>query len=133
MADLFENIILCKDCGRRMHKITVIKDGFRLRALQCQICQKRIYHPADIEEYKRFSGLKNRFFHVKLRIVGNSYAISIPHEIINFFKETEEIEKKMEKIVTLAFEEANKLSLMFGTAKEEKYLNKDHMKRVKIK
>jgi len=133
MADLFENIILCKDCGKRMHKITVIKNGFMLRALQCQVCQKRIYHPADIEEYKKFNDLKNKFFHVKLRIVGNSYAISIPREIINFFEETEEIEKKMERMVTLALEEAGKLSLMFGAAKEEKFLNKDHMKRVKTK
>ncbi len=132
MDDLFDNIILCKNCGKRMRKIAVVRDGFSLRALQCPACSKRICHPADIEEYKKFSGLKHKSFHVKLRMVGNSYAISIPHEIINFFKETEEIEKKMEKMVTLALEEADKLSLMFGMDKE-KFLNKEHMRKIKNK
>lgn len=115
-----------------MRNITVIKDGFRLRALQCPLCSKRVYHPTDIEEYKKFSGLKHKSFHVKLRIVGNSYAVSIPHEIIDFFKETEEIKRKMEEMVTLALEESDKLSLMFGIRKEG-FLNKDNIKKIKIR
>lgn len=133
MVDLFENIVLCKDCGKRMQKIDVVRNGFDIRALQCPACSKKVYHPADIEEYKKFNSLKHKFFHVKLRMVGNSYAISIPREIIDFFKETEEIEKKMERMVTLALEEAGKLSLMFGMEEEERFLNKDHMKRIKIR
>ena len=116
MSDIFENIILCKECGKRMHEAIVLKNGFKLRALQCPECKKKIYHPADIEEYRKFESLKNKFFKVKLRIVGNSYTVSIPREIIDFF-DSEGIMKEMremEEMVTLALEKAGKLSLIFG-------------------
>lgn len=126
--DVFDNVILCRECNKKMEKVKVAKDGFNMRALQCPHCQKKILHPADIEEYKKFSQLRNRNFHVKLRMVGNSYAISIPHEIINFFKETEDVhermKRKMEKMVTLAFEEMGKISLMFNETDKEREKSK---------
>ncbi|MEM2956354.1 MAG: hypothetical protein QW041_02160 [Candidatus Pacearchaeota archaeon] len=126
--DLFENIVLCKDCGKKMKPDFVEKEGFKIRALKCPSCSNKILHPSDLNEYNKFNSLKNRQFHVKLRLVGNSYTVSIPREIVNFIKndETENIHQKMqehvkkqmramEKMVTLAMEEANKIALSFNT------------------
>ena len=86
MADIFDNIVYCSKCKVRMHKTEALKEGFSMRALQCPKCNKKIYHAADIEEYKKFSELKKKAFKVKLRIVGNSYAVSIPKEIVDIFE-----------------------------------------------
>jgi hypothetical protein len=100
-----------------MHKISIAKAGFIIRALQCPKCKNKVYHPADIEEYKKFSELKNKAFKVKLRVVGNSYAVSIPKEIVEFIHEQEKI---MNDIVNLCFEEAGRLSLIFDKGFETK-------------
>jgi len=119
--DLFEHTVLCNKCNKKMKKVMVERNGLRLRTLECPECGQRTYHPADIEEYNKFNELKNQNFKVKLRQVGNSYAVSIPHEIVDFFREAEEegnelqhIHEKMERMVTLALEQANKLSLSFS-------------------
>lgn len=116
--DFFDELILCKDCKIEMKKVMVIKDGFQLRALQCPKCGKRIYHPQDSEELKKFSQLKQRPFEVKLRMVGNSYAVSIPREIIDFMREQESIHNKlrdrMNEMVRLSLEESGRISLNFG-------------------
>ena len=89
----------------------LIKNGFVLRMLQCSKCENRIYHPKDIEEHNNFQNLKNKEFRVKMRMVGNSYTVSIPREIVNFIHEQEKIFNEM---VKLCFEEAGKLSIEFG-------------------
>jgi len=109
--DLFDNTIMCKDCNEKMQKTEVSKNGFTLRAVECMRCGQKIIHPADVEEFRRFSELKKRDFNVKLRMVGNSYAVSIPREIVDFMHEQE---KMMDDMVRLCFEEAGRLSLMFG-------------------
>ena len=111
VTDLFDNTIMCKDCNEKMQKIFIFKNGFKLRAVECARCGQRIIHPADVEEFRRFSELKKRDFNVKLRMVGNSYAVSIPREIVDFMHEQE---KMMNDMVRLCFEEAGRLSLMFG-------------------
>ncbi|MBI5149090.1 hypothetical protein HZA33_05410 [Candidatus Pacearchaeota archaeon] len=110
MTDIFENTILCNECNCKMQRIQLEKNGFLLRAVQCPKCEKRIVHPHDEQEYKQFIELRNRSFSVKLRMVGNSYTVSIPREIVNFIKEQERI---MSDMVKLCFEEAGKLSLEF--------------------
>lgn len=126
--DLFENVVLCKNCGKKMKPAYLEKEGFRIRALKCPSCSNKILHPQDVEEYKKFNSLRNRQFQVKLRLVGNSYTVSIPREIVNFMREEEQennIHKKMqdhmhkqmqvmEQMVTLAMEEANKIGLSFN-------------------
>ena len=126
--DLFENTVLCKDCGKKMKPCFVEKEGFKIRALQCPSCSNKILHPSDVEEFNRFSSLRNRQFHVKLRMVGNSYTVSIPREIVNFMREEEQENnvhqnmqehmhkqmQAMEQMVTLAMEEANKIGLSFN-------------------
>jgi len=116
MVDLFDNTILCNNCNAKMNKIFVIKNGFQLRAVQCPKCEEKIIHPSDVEEYKRFNELKNKQFDVKLRMVGNSYAVSIPREIVDFMHEQE---KMMDDMVRLCFQDAKRLSLMFGDEQEK--------------
>ncbi len=115
MSDIFQNKILCKACETVMKPVNIEKNGFILRALQCPKCSERIYHPSDLQEFEQFQSLKRKTFSVKLRLVGNSYAVSIPKEIVNFIHEQEKI---MDDMVKLCFTEAGKLSLMFGEEKE---------------
>ncbi|MBI2045274.1 hypothetical protein HYT23_04410 [Candidatus Pacearchaeota archaeon] len=110
MTDIFDNQILCKNCRKEMQNAKVSKNGFLLRAKICQRCGDKVIHPIDEQEYNKFIGLKKREFRVKMRLVGNSYAVSIPREIVNFIHEQE---KMMDDMVRLCFEEAGKLSLNF--------------------
>lgn len=108
--DIFDNTILCRKCHKQMKKTEVLKNGFKLRALVCDKCNVKILHPADEVEYEKFINLKNREFRVKMRLVGNSYAVSIPKEIVSFIKEQE---RRMDDMVRLCFEETGRLSLNF--------------------
>lgn len=111
MTDIFENKILCSKCNRVMKPVEIEKNGFVLRAVMCEKCGAKIIHPKDEQEHNNFMQLKNKVFKVKMRIVGNSYAVSIPKEIVEFIKEQERI---MDDFVRVAFNDAKRLSLMFG-------------------
>lgn len=110
MSDIFDNTILCKDCKKEMQKVSVVKNGFRLRALRCEDCENQIVHPEDLKEYGDFQNLKKKSFKVKLRYVGNSYAVSIPREIIDFMSEQE---TEMNDMVDLCMKDFGRLSLNF--------------------
>ena len=110
--DIFDNAILCKKCNKAMKPELVSRNGFNLRALKCKKCNEIIIHPIDKQEYDEFMRLKKKDFEVKMRMVGNSYAVSIPREIVHFMKEQEKI---MDDMVRLNFEEAGRLSLLFNT------------------
>jgi len=99
-----------------MQKAKIAKNGFLFRAIICPKCNEKIIHPADEEEYHKFINLKNKEFHVKMRLVGNSYAVSIPKEIVSFMREQEKI---MNDMVRLCFEDMGKLSLNFNEQKEK--------------
>lgn len=101
-----------------MRKAQVLKNNFILRAMVCPDgkCGNKIIHPVDEQEFNKFINLKNKEFHVKMRLVGNSYAVSIPKEIVSFMKTQEKI---MNDMVRLCFEDLNKLSLSFGKEKLE--------------
>lgn len=125
MKDVFETTILCEKCNKKAQKGQIIKEGFRIRIWQCPVCKQIWYHPLDLNEYEQFKKLRKRQFQVKLRMVGNSWAVSIPREIIEFQQEMEqEMKKHMERmncIVRLCMEEPGKLSLFFS----EKEANKE--------
>jgi len=112
--DLFNHKILCSKCNKEMKRTEVIKNGFRLRAVSCDKCNERIIHPADEVEYNKFINLKNKEFRVKMRLVGNSYAVSIPKEVVLFMREQE---KAINDMVRLCFEDFDRLSLNFGMDK----------------
>lgn len=119
MKDIFDNTILCEKCNAKMERADLNKNGFILRTVVCPKCKNKIVHPLDEQEYNKFINLKNKEFKVKMRLVGNSYAVSIPKEIVSFIREQE---KMMNDMVRLCFEDFGKLSLSFNNNLKE--LNK---------
>ena len=116
MTDIFDNTILCSKCNLKMKPVDMERNGFILRAIQCDKCGERIIHPKDEQEYQNFVQLRKKSFRVKMRIVGNSYAVSIPKEIVAFMHDQENM---MDDFVRVAFNNAKKLSLMFGEEQED--------------
>ena len=114
--DIFDNTILCSKCDERMKPVLITKNGFNLRTVKCENCGKSIIHPEDKKEYEEFIRLKQKEYNVKMRMVGNSYAVSIPREIVDFMQEQESL---MNNMVKLCFEEAGKISLDFDSGNEE--------------
>ena len=112
MKDIFDAKVMCENCDRTMKPTLVSKNGFNLRAVKCEECGEVIVHPVDKNEYDNFMRLKEKEFSVKMRMVGNSYAVSIPREIVDFMIEQEKI---MDDMVKLCFEEAGRISLSFNT------------------
>lgn len=119
--DIFDNKIFCNHCNKEMQKANVAKNGFVLRAVVCPKCNHKLIHPVDEHEYNKFVSLKNKQFHVKMRLVGNSYAVSIPKEIVSFMRTQE---KMMDDMVKLCFEDFGRLSLNFGELNQINELKK---------
>lgn len=118
MADIFENTILCNKCNGKMQKAKVSKNGFVMRAVICPKCNEKILHPADAQDYNKFVNLKNKEFHVKMRLVGNSYAVSIPKEIVSFIQQQEKTFDELNQMVKLCLEDFGRLSLNFEETKK---------------
>lgn len=114
MQDIFDQVVLCSDCNTKTRKNYAVKDGFQLRVLECPKCSNVIFHPGDIKEYEDFKRLKSRDFNVKLRMVGNSFCVSIPKEIMDFHKE---FEKEFEDLVRLSLEGPGKIGVFFVSRK----------------
>ena len=114
--DIFDNKILCKNCNTAMNKAKIVKNGFVFRAVICPKCNSKIIHPVDEQEYNKFINLRNKQFRVKMRLVGNSYAVSIPKEIVLFMRDQE---RAMNDMVKLCFEDFGRLSLNFNELKKE--------------
>src|SRR3989304_3539204 len=129
-AEKFDSTILCSKCETKMEKRDLEKNGFILRTMVCPECGSRLVHPVDEAEYEKFVNLKNKEFNVKMRMVGNSYAVSIPMEIVSFIKDQE---KKMDDMVRLCFEEAGRLSLNFNGFEEQARTNKVNSRIIKAR
>lgn len=121
MVDIFETTIICDNCNRKTTKHEIVKGGFRIRAWKCPSCKREWSHPTDKQAYDDFQRLKEKQFQVKLRMVGNSYAISIPHEIIEF---EEEFNRELNKLISISMEEPGKISLFLHKRITKIYKNK---------
>ena len=110
MVDIFDHTILCSKCDKKMKQGFVNKRGFQIRALGCETCGEKILHPEDLAAASEFDNLRKNDFRVKLRLVGNSYAVSIPREIVDFMHTAD---KQMDEMVDLCFEEMGRISLNF--------------------
>ncbi len=119
MKDIFEAEILCPKCNKKTKKDEEIRKGFRLRFFECSKCNEKIYHPLDVREYQEFNRLKHRNFQVKLRMVGNSFSVTIPKEIIDFEEKFQRMEQELDKIMRLNLEEPGKISLYFRKMMEK--------------
>ncbi|MDO8467972.1 MAG: hypothetical protein Q7S56_03450 [Nanoarchaeota archaeon] len=116
MTDIFDHAILCKKCGKEMQKGNIVRKGLILRALECPKCGDKLVHPIDEEKYDKYINLKNKQYIVKMRLVGNSYAVSIPKEIVAFMRQQEKI---MNDMVKLCFEDFGRVSLRFNELNEK--------------
>jgi len=112
-GEIVENTILCSKCNKKKVQKLLTKNGFNLRTVKCENCGNYIIHPEDKREYEEFVRLKQKEFNVKMRMVGNSYAVSIPREIVDFMQEQE---KAMNNMVKLCFEEAGRIRLDFDNS-----------------
>ena len=113
MKDIFSANVLCDKCNTKTDKKIVIKNGFRLRFFECPKCNQKWEHPTDFKEYGEFMALRKRNFDVKLRMVGNSFSVTIPREIIDFEEKFIQMEKEMGKMMRLSLEEPGKISIYF--------------------
>jgi len=114
MKDIFDAKIVCEKCNVQMKKAIVEKEGYQLRAVKCPKCKNEIIHPVDLSNLNHYNDLKNKTYNVKLRVVGNSHAISIPKEIVDFINEShKQMKHDMNDMVKLCFEDFGKLSLDF--------------------
>jgi hypothetical protein len=131
MTDIFDTKITCKKCNVEMKPRVFEKEGLQLRAVECPKCKDKIIHPADLNCLNRFNDMKDKTFNVKLRMVGNSHAISIPKEIVDLMNEQHKrmheqhknIKHEFDEMVRLAFEDFGKLSLSFFDEEEQEEEN----------
>ena len=119
MKDVFDQVVLCNKCNVKTNKNYAILEGFKLRVLECLKCGEVIYHPGDLKEYEDYKRLRARDFNVKLRMVGNSFCVSIPKELIDFHKE---FEREFKDLVRMNLDGPGKISIFFVT---KKLYNKD--------
>ncbi len=120
MTDIFDAKITCKKCGVEMKQGIVNKSGMELRAVICPKCSDKIIHPADLNCLSEFNDLKGKKFNVKLRMVGNSHAISIPKEIFDFINgQNRQMERDMDDMVRLCFEDFDRLTVKFWEDEED--------------
>lgn len=113
MKDVFDAKIMCENCEVKMEPIRLSKNNVVLRAVKCPSCGDKIVHPTDLENFKKYDSLRKKTYNVKLRVVGNSHAISIPKEVVDFINQTNKMEKKFNDVVRLCFEDFGRLSLNF--------------------
>lgn len=115
MKDIFDAKISCKHCDIQMEPSFVVKRGFKLRAIECPMCKERIIHPTDQHKFESFNNLKQKTYNVKLRVVGNSHAVSIPKEIIDFINDmNKSMNSHIDDMVKLCLEDFGKISLNFN-------------------
>jgi hypothetical protein len=70
---------------------------------------------------ENFKDLKEKEFNVKLRMVGNSHAISIPKEIIDFMTSRQkDMHRQMDDMVRLCFDDFDTLKLSFDNGGDER-------------
>ncbi len=99
-----------------MKPASIIREGFLLRAMICQNCKENIIHPIDEAKFNKYKNLRSKQYFVKMRLVGNSYAVSIPKEIVAFMQQQEQI---MDDMVKLCFEDFGRVSLKFNESHEQ--------------
>jgi ssDNA-binding Zn-finger/Zn-ribbon topoisomerase 1 len=113
MPDIFETTIICEKCNKKTTKKAEEHQGFRMRSWECPSCRQIWHHPQDEQDFQQFKKLKDKQFQVKLRLVGNSYTVSIPREIIEFEEDMKREMAKMDKMMRICLEEPHKLGLFF--------------------
>lgn len=74
-------------CGGNTKKIDTTFKGIHVRAWKCLRCKERIIHPVDAQRaLEILRANKNKELKVKVRKVGKSMTLTIPHSLIEVFK-----------------------------------------------
>tara|TARA_Y100000310_G_scaffold343630_1_gene452174 strand:- start:2290 stop:2667 length:378 start_codon:yes stop_codon:yes gene_type:complete len=120
MKSLNDVDIICKNCNEKTERTIIGKKGFNLRAWKCSSCNDEIIHPVDLEEYNKFRTMREKTYRVKLRLVGNSYAVSIPREIIDF---QENMLNEIDEMIKISIDSPERLSLCFSKKFQKDLLN----------
>ena len=108
MEDILDNIdVVCKTCKTPMQRGHTVKNGFKLRSFVCLKCKSHYLHPVDFDRYTQYNQLKEKQFNMKVRMIGNSFCISVPREIIRF----NHVEEN--SIVSISMEDPEKVRLIF--------------------
>ncbi len=113
MKDITHARVLCPTCNKETGRKLEIRQGFKLKFFECPKCSERFYDPSDLREFEEFKKLRDRRFDVKLRMVGNSFSVTIPREIIEFEEKFAQMEKEMDNMMRLSLEEPGKIRLRF--------------------
>lgn len=98
-----------------MERGMAVKDSFKLRAFQCPNCKARYFHPADLDKLEQYRALKEKQYNMKLRMVGNSFTVSIPKEIVRF------MHVKEDSIVALSMDDPDNVRIILRKHREEHY------------
>lgn len=70
----------CIKCGGWAEEITLVVDGFRMRAWKCNKCGEEYLHPEDAEKALILSKYK-KGIKVKVGALGESTIVRIPKEL----------------------------------------------------
>lgn len=148
MNDLFDHTVLCQNCQQSMSRKKLLQEGFPLRFWECADCHSKVIHPGDAKDFEEYQRLRNQQFNVKLRMVGNSFCISIPREIIYFHQELQRVQQQahqqiqrefqqeksqkkelsavFQQVVRLHLEEPGKIGLFFTSTSRRDHFPKKH-------
>ncbi len=86
-VDNLDKIQITCSCGGKTKKIKTTWKNIPIRAWKCIKCGEEIFHPLDADNAMKIAkAIENKEFSVKVRKVGKSFTISIPHKLAKFIK-----------------------------------------------
>ncbi len=97
-VDEFDKIKITCPCGGSTTKINTMWKGIPVRGWKCKKCGEKILHPLDAEKAMIIAkAIEKGELSVKIRKVGKSLTITIPHRLAEYFglKEGEEADWKI--------------------------------------
>ena len=85
--DDLDKIKITCTCGGKTKKIQTTWKNIPVRAWKCVKCGEEILHPLDADKAMMIAkAIEKKEFSVKVRKVGKSFTISIPHKLAKFIK-----------------------------------------------
>ena len=107
--DDLDKIKISCPCGGKTKKIDTTWKNIPVRAWKCTKCSEEILHPLDAEKAMTIAkAIENKEFSVKVRKVGKSLTISIPHKLAKFIELNEgktanwKINSKKELVINIS-------------------------------
>jgi DNA-directed RNA polymerase subunit M/transcription elongation factor TFIIS len=70
----------CIECGGRLEKVSVKREGVSLEAWKCSKCGEEYYSSEQVTKYEIMTGKMKKYVR-KARIIGMSIVVTIPKEL----------------------------------------------------